>query len=589
MGNKERSLFSKLVGSLVILLLPVLILSVYSNRVNENVITSQIKQSGISRLSTLATQMDNIITQLETFTYLLIRDPNVIEFQDLSLLNSSYYEQISRKKLIQDKLYLQSASTEWINEITVYSPRSGQTISTVNGTSYDLERLQRLSKDNWNFIMDDDHGNKQGTVIHLTFEPYQSSSGIARANSIIEISFHMNNVIRMLEQFQSQGIGEALFYKPDDIFLSTPSCPPELLQEAVSVLKRTQRTQLAHEGNITLDVSGTSYLLSYSDVQVLDGYVVNLVPLSEILTPLRVTNRFAYLVLGLILIVGIALSWLLYRNVQVPLRALVRGVQLIKMGQYKTRIPLQANNEFRLIVSRFNDMSAQIQQLIENVLEQQLLTHEAELKQLQSQINPHFLYNSLSYVISMTKLERKDAVLQMAYHLSDYYRYTTRVENQAVRLADELKNAADYLSIHRMRMSRIRYSIEVADLMRDLEVPRLILQPIVENALIHGIEALEGPGRITISGSLDGNGYSLIVDDNGGTMTTVRLQELQKLLTNRYGERSEACGLLNVHRRLQLRYGADSGVRLSVNAASGLRVELYWTEKAVEDEAVNRG
>ncbi|MEK3714401.1 sensor histidine kinase [Paenibacillus sp. FSL R7-0333] len=586
MGNKERSLFSKLVGSLVILLLPVLILSVYSNRVNENVITGQIKQSGISRLSTLATQMDNIITQLETFTYLLIRDPNVIEFQDLSLLNSSYYEQISRKKLIQDKLYLQSASTEWINEITVYSPRSEQTISTVNGTSYDLERLQRLSKDNWNFIMDDDHADKQGNVIHLTFEPYQSSSGIAKANSIIEISFHMNNVIRMLEQFQSQGIGEALFYKPDDIFLSTPSCPPELLQEAVSVLKRTQ---LAHEGNITLDVSGTSYLLSYSDVQVLDGYVVNLVPLSEILTPLRVTNRFAYLVLGLILIVGIALSWLLYRNVQVPLRALVRGVQLIKMGQYKTRIPLQANNEFRLIVSRFNDMSAQIQQLIENVLEQQLLTHEAELKQLQSQINPHFLYNSLSYVISMTKLERKDAVLQMAYHLSDYYRYTTRVENQAVRLADELKNAADYLSIHRMRMSRIRYSIEVADLMRDLEVPRLILQPIVENALIHGIEALEGVGVVTITGSLDGNGYSLIVDDNGGSMTTVRLQELQKLLTNRYGERSEACGLLNVHRRLQLRYGADSGVRLSVNAASGLRVELYWTEKAVEDEAVNRG
>lgn len=229
MGNKDRSLFSKLVGSLVILLLPVLILSVYSNRVNENVITGQIKQSGISRLSTLATQMDNIITQLETFTYLLIRDPNVIEFQDLSLLNSSYYEQISRKKLIQDKLYLQSASTEWINEITVYSPRSGQTISTVNGTSYDLERLQRLSKDNWNFIMDDDHGNKQGTVIHLTFEPYQSSSGIARANSIIEISFHMNNVIRMLEQFQSQELGKRFF-----INLMTSSYPRPLARLSFS-------------------------------------------------------------------------------------------------------------------------------------------------------------------------------------------------------------------------------------------------------------------------------------------------------------------------------------------------------------------
>ncbi|ULO05254.1 histidine kinase [Paenibacillus sp. 19GGS1-52] len=338
-----------------------------------------------------------------------------------------------------------------------------------------------------------------------------------------------------------------------------------------------------------MNVNGISYLLSYSDVQVLDGYVVNIVPLSEILTPLRVTNRFAYLVLGLLLIVGIVVSWLLYRNVQVPLRALVKGVQQIKMGQYKTRIPLQVKNEFRLIISRFNEMSDQIQQLIENVLEQQLLTHEAELKQLQSQINPHFLYNSLSYVISMTKLNRKDAVLQMAYHLSDYYRYTTRVEKQLVKLADELKNAADYLSIHQMRMKRISYGIDVGSDMMDIEVPRLILQPIVENALIHGVENLEDVGIVTITGKCIGNEYSLIVDDNGGSMTFERLHDLQKQLVSRTGERSEACGLLNVHRRLQLRYGANSGVELSINAVSGLRVELHWTEKAVDDEAVNRG
>lgn len=586
MSNKERSLFSKLVGSLILLLLPVLILSIYSNRVNENVITGQIKQSSISRLSTLATQMDNIIMQLETFTYILIRDPNVIEFQDLSLLNSSYYEQISKKKIIQDKLYLQSASTEWINEVTVYSPRSGQTISTIHGTSFDPERLQRLSKENWNFILHDDKTDKQGKVIHLTVEPYEAGGGIAKANSIIEISFDMSNVIRMLDKFKSQGIGEALFYKPNDTFLSTSSFPPVLLREAVTALKKTQ---LADEGDITLNVNGISYLLSYSDVEVLDGYVVNIVPLSEILTPLRMTNRFAYLVLGLLLIVGIVVSWLLYRNVQVPLRALVKGVQQIKMGQYKTRISLQVKNEFRLIISRFNEMSDQIQQLIENVLEQQLLTHEAELKQLQSQINPHFLYNSLSYVISMTKLNRKDAVLQMAYHLSDYYRYTTRVEKQLVKLADELKNAADYLSIHQMRMNRISYGIDVESDLMDIEVPRLILQPIVENALIHGVENLEDVGIVTITGKCIDNEYSLIVDDNGGSMTFERLHDLQKQLVSRTGERSEACGLLNVHRRLQLRYGANSGVRLSINAVSGLRVELHWTEKAVDDEAVNRG
>ncbi|MEX1028900.1 MAG: histidine kinase [Paenibacillaceae bacterium] len=586
MSNKERSLFSKLVGSLILFLLPVLILSIYSNRVNEDVITGQIKQSSIGRISTLATQMDNILLQLETFSRMLIRDPNVIEFQDLSLLNFSYYEQISRKNIIQEKLYLQSASTDWIHDISVYSPRTGQTISTVHGIGYDPERLQKLSRENWNFILHDGDADEQAKLIHLTVEPYVSGGGIAKANSIIEISFDMRNVIRMLDQFKSQGSGEVLFYKPNVTSLSSSSCPPDLHREAVFALKQTQ---LEDQGDITLYANGVSYLLTYSYVWELDGYVVNIVPLSEILTPLRMTNRFSYLVLGLLLLVGIAVSWVLYRNVQVPLRALMKGVQKIKMGQYNSRIPLQVKNEFRVIISRFNEMADQIQQLIENVLEQQLHAREAELKQLQSQINPHFLYNSLSYLISMTKLNRKDAVLQMAYHLSDYYRYTTRVENQLVMLEKELKNAADYLSIHRMRMNRIRYAIDVESDMMEIKVPRLILQPIVENALIHGVETLEGDGVIMITGIRTGTEYSLIVDDNGGFMTLERLHKLQKLLANQLGERSQSCGLLNVHRRLQLRYGADSGLRLSINAASGLRVELQWREEAVDGEAVDRG
>lgn len=586
MSNKERGLFSKLVGSLIIFLLPVLILLIYSNKVNEDVITGQIKQSSIGQMSALATQMDNIILQMETFSRILIRDPNVIEFQDFSLLNYSYYDQIIRKKVIQEKLLLQSASSEWSNDVTVYSPRTGQTISTIHEATFDPERLQKLNRENWNMILHDGKAEDQAKFIHLTVEPYEAGGGIAKANSIVEISFDMSNVIRMLDRFKSQGSGEALFYKPTGISLSTSFCPPDLLAEAMSALKRTQ---LADQGYITLDVKGISYLLTYSGVRELGGYLVNIVPLFEILAPNRMTNQFSYLVLGLLLIVSIAVSWLLYRNVQVPLRALVKGVQQIKMGQYGTRIPLQVKNEFRLIISRFNEMADQIQQLIENVLEQKLHAREAELKQLQSQINPHFLYNSLAYIISMTKLSRGDAVLQMAHHLSDYYRYSTRVEVQLVKLEDELKNATDYLSIHRMRMNRISYGIDVKSDMMDIKVPRLILQPIVENALIHGVEALEGAGVVTITGRHIGTEYSLIVEDNGGSMSFDRLQELQKLLISRLDERSESCGLLNVHRRLQLRYGADSGLRLTINAASGLRVELLWNEEAVNDEAIDRG
>jgi two-component system, sensor histidine kinase YesM len=586
MSKKERSLFNKLVVSLLLLLLPVLLLSVYSARVNEEVITSQLKQSNISRLSTLATQMNHIIMQMETFSHMLLRDPNVVEFQDLSLLYATHYEQINKKKIILDKLDLQAASTNWINDITVYSPQSGQALSTVQGMTFDSKRLRELSRENWNLIWNESDAGERGKVIHLTFEPYEAGGGIDKSNAIIEIGFDMSNVVRMLDEFKSQGTGEVMFYKSPDAYLTVSSTPQELLTEAVSLL---QDTEIAGEGDKLLVHEGVNYLLTYSDVQALGGYVVHIVPLDEILMPLRSTNRINYLVLGLLLIVGIGVAWMLYRNVQVPLRALVKGVQQIKMGQYKSRIPLQVSNEFKLIISRFNDMAEQIQQLIENVLEQKLHARETELKQLQSQINPHFLYNSLSYVVSMTKLGNKDAVLNMAYHLSDYYRYATGVDQQHVKLSEELKNADDYLSIHRMRMKRIRYSIQVMPEMLETIVPRLILQPIIENALIHGIEHLEDDGEIAITGSCSGNAYSLAVNDNGGAMTPVRLEQIQRLLSGRPGDESGSCGLLNVHRRLQLRYGAGSGLRLSSNGDRGLRVELHWREGANEDEAHDRG
>lgn len=586
MRRTERSLFSKLVGSLVLLLLPVLVLSFYSHSVNEKVITEQLKRSSAVQLSTLAAQMDNILMQLETFSRILIRDPNVIEFQDMSLLNFNNYEQISRKKTIQEKLYLQIASTDWTQEITVYSPRTNQLISTASGKTYDPERLRKLDKGEWNFPSRDDRSGNPRDLALLTVEPYEAEGNLSRANSIVEIDFEMNNIVRMLDRFKAQGSGDVLFYRSNAETLASSSTSPELLKEALSAL---ERKSLSEQGDITFDVKGTPYLLTYSVVRALGGYAVNAVPLDDILTPVRLTNKFSYLVYGLLLVVGIVVSWVLYRNVQVPLRELVKGVQRIKLRQYQTRIPLQVNNEFRLIISRFNEMAEEIQLLVENVLEQQLHAREAQLKQLQSQINPHFLYNSLTYIISMTKLNRKDAVLEMSYHLSDYYRYATKVQHQQVKLREELKNAVDYLSIHRMRMKRIRYEIDVQANMLDLEVPRLILQPIVENALIHGIEALEEAGTITITGRSNGSSHALIVEDNGGSLTPERLNGLHRLLVNTLDERPDSCGLVNVHRRLRLRYGGDSGLRLSINAASGLRAELYWVEEANEDEAIDRG
>ena len=145
-------------------------------------------------------------------------------------------------------------------------------------------------------------------------------------------------------------------------------------------------------------------------------------------------------------------------------------------------------------------MAAEIEQLIQKVYVEQLRSREANLKQLQSQINPHFLYNCFALIRSLTRLGKHDSVMEMALHLSKYYRYTTRVEKQSASLQEELDLIESYLKIQQLHISHLHYEIDIPDHMRHLDIPRLLLQPLVENAVIHGIERVERDGIITVSG-----------------------------------------------------------------------------------------
>jgi two-component system sensor histidine kinase YesM len=252
-----------------------------------------------------------------------------------------------------------------------------------------------------------------------------------------------------------------------------------------------------------MEIDKQQYLVSYVKSTQLDWYLVDYVPVQKILSPITMTRKLFYISIGLLLMMSVLASFILYRNVQIPIGKMIQSVQKVKRGDLSARIDYKAKNEFDFLIQRFNEMATQIQVLVEDVYAEKIRSREATLKQLQSQIHPHFLYNSLFFIINSAEMEDKESVVAMSQNLAEFYRYTTRVEKQVVRLQEEVNFVIHYLNIQRLRIHRLVYDIRIPDDMLNESVPRLILQPLVENAILHGIERSTESDHITIKGEQD--------------------------------------------------------------------------------------
>lgn len=180
----------------------------------------------------------------------------------------------------------------------------------------------------------------------------------------------------------------------------------------------------------------------------------------------------------------------------------------------------------------------------------------------------------------MANLGDKEAVVAMSLNLGEYYRYTTRMENSMTTVREELKLVENYLIIQQLRIQRLHYEIDIPEEMMDLQIPRLLIQPIVENSVVHGIESQLQFGIVHIKGLLQNGLNRLIIDDNGSGLTKEELVKLRKSLAVPLDEHT-GCGLWNTHQRLTQLYGGHSGLRFSASPSplDGFRTEIIWEDK----------
>ena len=223
-------------------------------------------------------------------------------------------------------------------------------------------------------------------------------------------------------------------------------------------------------------------------------------------------------------------------------------------------------------------MIKNIMQLIEDKQKEQKALQKAELKALQAQINPHFLYNTLDAIVWMTETNNNDKVVEITKAFSSFFRITLSKGNEWITLAEEIEHTRSYLIIQRMRYRDIlSYEIDVDDSILKCRILKLILQPIVENALYHGIKNKRNPGSIIVRASRYGDEKILLeVIDDGNGMTEERLREVVAYINadNSVSRKNEGYGLRNVNQRIKLYYGKQYGLSIKSEYKKGTHVSV---------------
>lgn len=563
------SVFRKTVLMLILLLVPIWILYSLSNRTSTEVVRRQIESSNLSQLMFLMDQMDTNIEQLSMFPILLSYDPNIREFLDHR--PPKLYDALNAEYRIIEKLGLQSVSNGWRNDLSLILPQEGRAIHSNAFVQDTDEDLRGAIFKRWTYAA----GNR-GTdryFVREIGEPY-SAERKPEAGAVFRVRFHTHNLTDMLDVYKIGKNNDPFLYFPGEQPVLNSTASPETVRELIEQLPLPSADGTDY-GQQLIRLNNELHLVSYVKSKQLDWYLIDYTPYQSVIAPITKQRNFFYAILGLLLLVAVVATFILYRNLQRPLVQLIAGVQRIKRGDYSARVKVKAKNEFDYLGFQFNEMAERIQLLIEDVYAERLRSREATLKQLQSQINPHFLYNSLFFIANAAMLNDRDAVVKMAQSLASFCRYSTRVENQFVTLREELEFVRNYLTIQNLRMDRLSFEIDVPNSMLELTVPRLILQPIVENAIVHGLEPSPDGGMITITGKQDDRFHWIFVEDDGVGMTPAQLRKLTAELELPLAEEI-GTGTWNVHQRLKYQFGGGSGLSFEPLPHGGLRTTIRW-------------
>ncbi|WP_054943506.1 sensor histidine kinase [Paenibacillus ihuae] len=332
-------------------------------------------------------------------------------------------------------------------------------------------------------------------------------------------------------------------------------------------------------GHFTWDKDGFKGIVFYRhiDAPLFKGNIIKLVPYEDLYADARVITRFNTGIGVLFLILGGIVAVVISIGFTRPIKKLISFTQKVQIGQLDAHMDADREDEFGLLTRKITGMTRTINDLIVKEYKLELANKTNQLKALQAQVNPHFLYNALQSIASLSLRYNAPKVYDLIYSLGSMMRYSMNTERTQVPLRDELEHVQNYviLQTERFGEDNLQLDIDTDEAALDIVVPKMILQPIVENIFKHGFEDGVRGALITISCTLDEQDRLILaVKDNGKGMPRGRLEEITASLGASGKAEYEEIGLYNVLARLRLQLSGEAQLLLQSREGQGVTVTL---------------
>lgn len=288
--------------------------------------------------------------------------------------------------------------------------------------------------------------------------------------------------------------------------------------------------------------------------------VVGKTYMSELLRNSRQTQILYAMVAVFLLFLVLLVSWAIARGITRPVETLKNAMSKVEHGEFaQAEAEVITNNEIGSLTNSFNIMTKRIQELMEANIQEQAQKRKSEMKALQAQINPHFLYNTLDSIIWMAEGKKNEEVVLMTAALAKMLRQSISTQDEEVLILNEIEHVKSYLTIQKMRyQDKLEYDIDVEPDIRGVRIIKLTLQPLVENAIYHGLKYKSTIGHLWIRGYQMAGAVYLEIEDDGDGMTQEELDHI--LEKHKVNMKNNGVGVYNVQQRLQLYYGTEYGI-----------------------------
>lgn len=574
--HAKNTLLKKIVILFVALLLPVLLVGLTALYWGNQTLRKQVLSSIDSNNATYISYLDDSMYTIYATCFNLANQSNLQSFAT-NFSGLSQYDQGFQANLLRDQLSAAQFSLPFCESAHIYF----KDLNVVyNSSGYEHGSFSSLSEGDFSVFK---NTVAERGVLHNYQNPLTEQKELAylimpTPTASYGVSFVLSQ--KELEQYLKKSIsysGERFLFTDEKNFLLT-NFQEENRTFYENFIYKTMEQHDTFLGYPVVTVKGIDYYAFSYELSHTSLRYIRLVPTSSILNSTHVLPAFMSVFAIVLSLICITFFAAVYKMVHKPYVRLVDAFKDVEQGIFDRQITDFDSPDFAYLYHSFNNMTSKLSRLIEQDYNQKMLLQKAELKQLQAQINPHFLYNSFFMLQRMIKMGLSEESQEMASALGKYFRYLTRNSMDNVTLETEYEHAKTYAYIQGLRFAG-RIQIEFEDLpagFQHLPVPKLILQPLLENAFNYGLTNKMENGLLKVHFLHSEDSLTIIVEDNGEELTDELLQSLEEKLNTAKDTSTdyEMTGLLNIQRRLAIFSDYTYSLNISRSDMGGLCVSI---------------